>query len=144
MPHVQRRNADQHTIPTDSGGQNDPWDPGVSVTRRQITHSPATPAPPLPSLPADGRHRTLTRHKDRGDLMYHVSNGKRSDAAGHGIVSSDHTRSMVEEGESDLPFIPHHASLDPPVHLPSTTQHGHPSGGHATPRAVHIAPHLVR
>jgi hypothetical protein len=76
--------------------------------------------------------------------MYRVSKGKRSDAAGHGIVSSDHARSMGDEDEPDLPFIPHHASLDPPVHHPSKIQHDHPLGGHTASRAAHIVPHPVR
>jgi hypothetical protein len=143
MPHVNQRNADQHIICTDTGRQNDPWDPGVTPRRQIPTQSPATPAPP-PRSPADGRHRTLTRHKDRGDLMYRVSKIQRSDAANHGTLSSDHVRSMDYEDESDLPFIPRHASPDPPVHRPSTTQLAHLRGGHAASRATHIVPHPVR
>ncbi len=127
-PHFKKRNADQHT------------DPGLSVTRRQVpTHAPAAPAPP-PSAPADGRHYTLTRHKDRGDLMYRLSKGKRSDAAGHGLVSH------VHDEESDLPFVPHRPD-DPPVHHPFDpyiTQPAYPLRGHAASRATHIVPHPVR
>lgn len=130
-------------LQSDAGSQNEPWDPGVSVTRRQVPpHTPAAPAPP-PSAPADGRHYTLTRHKDRGDLMPRVSKGKRSDAEGHPVVSPDHVRN--HEDESDLPFVPHHASpADPPVHHPSdphTAQPAHLSGGHPTSRAAQIVPH---
>jgi len=136
-----QRNADKLSLSTDAGSQNEPWDPGVSVTRRQLpTHSPAAPAPP-PSAPADGRHYTLTRHKDRGDLMPRVSKGKRSDASGHRVFLPDH------EDESDLPFVPHHASSNFPVHHPSdphTTQPAHLSGGQAASRAMHIVPHPVR
>jgi hypothetical protein len=146
-PYVQQRNADQHTISTDSGSPNlnVPWDPGVSVNRRQIpAHLPTAPAPPPPSTPADGSHLTLTRHKDRGDLMYRVSKGKRSDAAGHGLISSDHVRNTNDEDESELPFVPHHTSTDPLVHHPSTTQLTHASGVPTTSRATHIVPHPVR
>ena len=139
-----QRNADQLTLPTDAGSQNEPWDPGLSVTRRQVpAHTPAAPAPP-PSAPADGRHDTLTRHKDRGDLMPRVSTDKRSDAVGHRVVSPDHVRN--NEDESSLPFVPHHASLDPLVHHPSdphTTQPAHLSGAHAASRSTHIVPHPV-
>jgi hypothetical protein len=138
----QQRNADQLFLSTDAGSQSEPWDPGLSVTRRQVTtQTPAAPAPP-PSAPADGRHYTLTRHKDRGDVMSRVSKGKRSDAAGHPVVTPDHVRK-----QDDLPFVPHHASPDPPVHHPSdphTTQPAHLSGGHAASRATHIVPHPVR
>jgi hypothetical protein len=87
----------------------------------------------------------MTRHKDRGDLMPRVSKGKRSDAPGHRVVSPDHVRN--DENESDLPFLPHHASPDPPVHHPPdphTRQPAHLSGGHAESRATHIVPHPVR
>jgi hypothetical protein len=145
--HVQQRNAHQHMIiSTVAGSQNKPWDPGVSVTRRRQVppHAPAAPAPP-PSAPVDGRHYTLTRHKDRGDLMHRVSKGKRSGAVDRGVVSNDHVRS--NEAESDRPFVPHHTSPDLPVHHPSdppTTRLAHPSGAHAASRATHIPPHPVR
>jgi hypothetical protein len=48
---------------------------------------------------------------------------------------------------SDLPFVPHHASLDPPAHHPfdpHTTQPAHLSGGPAASRATHVAPNPVR
>jgi hypothetical protein len=147
MPYVQQRNADQHIVFTDSGtpNLNVPWDPGVSVNRRQIpTHVPTAPAPPPPSTPADGSHLTLTRHKDRGDSMYRVSKGKRSDAAGDGPVSSGHVRNTNDEDKSDLPFVPHHTSPDPLVHHPSTTQLTHASGVPTTSRATNIVPHPVR
>lgn len=147
MPYVQQRNADQHIVFTDSGtpNLNVPWDPGVSVNRRQIpTHVPTAPAPPPPSTPADGSQLTLTRHKDRGDLMYRVSKGKRSDAAGDGPASSDHVRNTNDEDESDPPFVPHHTSTDPLVHHPSTTQLTHASGVPTTSRATNIVPHPVR
>lgn len=142
---AQGRKADQLVLSTDAGSQNEPWDPGVSVTRRQVpTHTPAAPAPP-PSAPADGRHYTLTRHKDRGDMMPRVSKGKRSDAPGHAVVSPGHVRN--HENESDFPFVPHHVSPDPPVHHPPdphTTQPTHLSGGQAASRATYIVPHPVR
>jgi hypothetical protein len=143
-PHIQQRNADQQIISTDTGNPNDPWDPGLSVTRRQITtHAPTAPAPPPPSTPADGSHHTLTRHKDRGDFMHRASKGKRSEATGHGIASSDHVRSTNDEVRSDPPFIPRHASSGTPIQHPSTTQPAHPSGGHAASRATHIVRHPV-
>ena len=145
MPYVQQRNAYQNIKSTDSGGPNVPWDPGVSVNRRQIPpHVPTAPAPPPPSTPGDGSHLTLTRHKDRGDSMYRVSKGKRSDAAGHGIVSSDHVRNTNNEDKSDPPFVPHHASRDPLVHHPSSTQLTRLSDVPATSRATHIVSHPVR
>lgn len=73
--------------------------------------------------------------------MPRVSKGKRSDAAGHRVVSPGHVRN--NEDESELPLVPHYASLDPPVRHPSdphTTQPADLSGG----RAAHIVLNPVR
>lgn len=76
--------------------------------------------------------------------MYRASMGKRSDAAGHDLVSGDPVSNTNDGDESDLPFIPHHTSPDPLIHHPSSTQLTHGSGVTTTSRTTHIAQHPVR